>query len=108
MNTLKYESKKKEDGDKDTLCCYTPTFPSVDLTGNQVSAVFGEGPLKAGDVYETTFQFKVSSIQVPIEGDEDNKERRVTLKLIAADSVEGAEETEDEPADDEGEAEKKA
>lgn len=101
MNTLKYEAKEK--ADKDSPCCYPSanTFPEVNLTGNQVTAIFGEGAVKAGDVYETSFQFRVSSITVPVDGDEESKERRVTLKLVAAESVEGAEETDEDPVEKE-------
>ena len=76
-------------------CCYSPSHPEVRLVGNQVEALFGKSKPVPGQVYEGAFQFKVVKVEVPDE--DDDKEGCAELKLISAEDLEGATETDETP-----------
>lgn len=96
VNSLKYvNSKDAKESDIPSPCCYTPSHPEVRLAGNQVAALFGTSKPVPGQVYEGSFQFKVVKVEVPDE--EDEKEGCVELKLIAAEDLEDAAETDEAP-----------
>lgn len=96
VNSLKYtHSKDAGDPSMPSTCCYSPSHPEVRLAGNQVAALFGTSKPVPGQVYEGSFQFKVVKVEVPDE--EDDKEGCVELKLIAAEDLEDAAETDEDP-----------
>jgi hypothetical protein len=104
VNSLKYEAPKKKgsnEGGMDT-CLNGHKFPEVRLRGNQVKALAGSMKAEAGQVYEGTFQFKVGGWTEP--EDTESGEPSMTIRLIACDSVEDAEETDESPADTDEEA----
>ena len=94
VNSLKYVSKDKPPSDM-PVCCLPPAYPEVCLRGAQVEALFGKSKPVPGQVYEGSFQFKVVKVEVPDE--DDDKEGCVDLKLIAAEDLEDAAETDEDP-----------
>lgn len=95
MNSLKYAPKEKPEGDM-PACCAPPAHPEVRLRGNQVKALFGTSKPVPGQVYEGSFQFRVSSVEVPDE--EEKEEGEVEIKLIASEDLSDATETDEDPA----------
>ena len=94
VNSLKYVPKEQPPSDM-PACCAPPAYPEVCLRGSQVEALFGTSKPVPGQVYEGSFQFKVVKVEVPDE--EDEKEGCVELKLIAAEDLEDAAETDEDP-----------
>ena len=94
VNSLKYVSKEKPPSDM-PVCCLPPAYPEVCLRGAQVEALFGKSKPVPGQVYEGSFQFRVSSVEVADE--EEKEEGEVELKLIAAEDLEDAAETDEAP-----------
>ena len=94
VNSLKYVSKDKPPSDM-PVCCLPPAYPEVCLRGAQVEALFGKSKPVPGQVYEGSFQFRVSSVEVADE--EEKEEGEVELKLIAAEDLEDAAETDEAP-----------
>lgn len=94
VNSLKYVSKEKPPSDM-PVCCLPPSYPEVCLRGSQVEALFGASKPVPGQVYEGSFQFRVSSVEVADE--EEKEEGEVELKLIAAEDLEDAAETDEAP-----------
>lgn len=94
MNSLKYESKEKSESDM-PLCCLPPAYPEVCLRGAQVEALFGASKPVPGQVYEGSFQFRVSSVEVADE--EEKEEGEVEIKLIASEDLSDATETDEDP-----------
>jgi len=95
VNSLKYESKEKSESDMPP-CCAPPAYPEVCLRGAQVEALFGKSKPVPGQVYEGSFQFRVSSVEASDE--EEKEEGKVNIKLIAAEDLEDAAETDEDPA----------
>ena len=94
VNSLKYVPKEQPPSDMPT-CCSPPAYPEVCLRGAQVEALFGKSKPVPGQVYEGSFQFRVSSVEVADE--EEKEEGEVELKLIAAEDLEDAAETDEDP-----------
>lgn len=88
MNSLSYKS----DG-----CCLPacgekedkPYYPEVYLHNDPTKALFGDSTPKPGQIYETSFRFKVGAWS-----DKDGKQT-VTLCLLKCDPVEDATETDE-------------
>jgi len=78
------------------LCCLPPAYPEVCLRGGQVEALFGKSKPVPGQVYEGSFQFRVSSVEAPDE--EEKEDGEVEIKLIAAEDLADATETDEDPA----------
>jgi len=98
MNSLIPPKEKKSSGQ----CCPEPMAPSgpeVYLSGKQVEAIFGKDRPKLGEVYESEFQFKVTSWREN-EG-KDGAETSASIQLIACESCEGATEEPTETGDGE-------
>lgn len=95
VNSLKYVSKEKPPSDM-PVCCLPPSYPEVCLRGAQVEALFGKSKPVPGQVYEGSFQFRVSSVEAPDE--EEKEEGEVEIKLIASEDLSDATETDEDPA----------
>ena len=67
--------------------------PSVYLTGEQVTALFGKDTPKVGENYSTDMEFAVKSVTKREDGLD------VQIELVGCESCEGAEETEAEVED---------
>ena len=94
MNSLKYEPKENPEGDR-FLSCSPPAYPEVCLRGSQVEALFGKSKPVPGQVYEGSFQFRVSSVEASDE--EEKEEGEVEIKLIASEDLSDAAETDEAP-----------
>lgn len=95
VNSLKYAPKENPTSDM-PVCCTPPAHPEVCLRGNQVKALFGASKPVPGQVYEGSFQFRVSSVEAP--DDDEKEEGEVEIKLIASEDLSGATETDEDPA----------
>lgn len=84
-----------EVGKRHAPCCAPPAYPEVCLRGAQVEALFGKSKPVPGQVYEGSFQFRVSSVEASDE--EEKEEGKVNIKLIAAEDLEDATETDEAP-----------
>lgn len=94
VNSLKYAPKEQSPSDMPP-CCAPPAYPEVCLRGAQVEALFGKSKPVPGQVYEGSFQFRVSSVEASDE--EEKEEGKVNIKLIAAEDLEDAAETDEAP-----------
>lgn len=71
-----------------------PSGPTVYLTGDQVTAIFGKDTPKVGENYSTEMEFAVKSVTKREDGLD------VTIELTQCGCCEGAEETKPEATEE--------